>query len=556
MIIRKKRPTTGFPSYELPVTNYQKRMKKAFSLLTISWAILFYSCTTKGTNWDVDAYAPVAETTMDLTNMIGNDNLQTYGDSSLWLNVDVNAYTFQLDTLTQLPDLSTPYSYTSPISFSFPAGNSLAPFEIPINLSATGTELRESQIKSGFLQLDLKSTNAQRLVFVYSIPAATLGGIPFTFTDTVRGLNPGEDTVYYSQSFNVAGYHLNTTGPNNDQLNTFSAYITVSTIAGDPNMSITMNQMLFKVVNKMVDIVPFYGKGYLGQLDLSQNNITADLDAMRMFRSGVVDIEQLSLWLTVHNTMGAELRFKPLYLKAKNTNSGTIIPLVHSGIGNTVNINRAFETGNMSSPINPVLYTYAINSGNSNIESMVELLPDKIDFSANIQLNPYGNVGGYTDFYYTDYPAYVQMKLQAPLKFSISNLLMVDTIDNPFSSLDLVDNIKDGQFVIRAENKFPLEVRLQLYTLDNAGITTDSLLVNDLIAAAPVNANDRVVNPVISELIATVSPANLQHLKLAKNIRLKAMFNTLPVSSGRMQMYSDYYLKIKLIADIKYNIAL
>ncbi len=187
---------------------------------------------------------------------------------------------------------------------------------------------------------------------------------------------------------------------------------------------------------------------------------------------------------------------------------------------------------------------------------MVELLPDQIEFSGDIQLNPYGNISGYTDFYYPDYPANIQMQLQAPLKFSIGNLMLVDTIDNPFAGIDLMDNIKDGQFIVRAENKFPLESKLQMYMLDNAGVITDSLLVDDIIAAAPVNAGNRVVNPLTSQLIADVDPIKIQNLKSADKIKLKVFFNTLPSAAGRLQMYSDYYLKIKLIADIKYNIVL
>jgi len=533
-------------------------MKRTFFVILVSWATLFYSCTTNGTNWDVDAYAPVVETTMDLTNMIGADNVQVNGDSSMWLNVDVNAFTFELDTLAQLPNLEILYTYAWPFTTpgTLTAGITLPTFEIPIDLSGSNFELRESTIKSGHLQLDVKSTNSERLVLNYTIPDATLGGNPFTFTDTVRGLNPGEDTVINHFDFNVAGYKLITTGPNHNEHSKFSAYLTVSSIAGDANMPIAGSQVLFRVNNKMVDIIPLYGKGYLGQLDLSQNNITANLEVMQMFKSGVVDIEQLSLGLTIYNYIGADLRFKPTVLKVENSNSGTFLNLIHSSMGNTVNLSRAYETGNNANPVNPYIYTYNINSGNSNIESMVELLPDKIDFSATMQLNPYGNISGYNDFYYTDYPAYIRMQLQAPLKFSINNLLMVDTLDNPFSTLDILNNIQDGQFIIRAENKFPLEAKLQIYTLNDIGTITDSIMVNDIIAAAPVNAMDRVTTPVTSELIASVVPTKITHLHNAKKIKLKAFFNTLPSSSGRMQMYSDYYLKIKLIADIKYNIEL
>lgn len=532
-------------------------MKKILSLQLIIWAILLSACTTKGTSWDVDAYAPVAETTMDLTNIIGDQNVQALSDSALWLNIDATAYTFDLDSLAQFPTFEAPFVYVWPsFGVTVPAGSSLPPIESPIDLAATGFELREVKLKSGKLKLSMKSTNSQRLIFTYSIPVASKGGVSFSFTDTIPGLAAGEDTVFYYNEFDVADYTIITTGPGNDELNTFSANIAISSIAGDPDMPIVTGQVLFSLNNRMENIVPEYGKGYLGQYDFSQNNSTGYIDVMKSFRSGLIDVEQLSLNLVVHNTIGADLRFKPIYLKAINSNSGSFINLTHPGMGNTVNINRAFETGNILNPINQVYYTYSFNSGNSNIESIVELLPDQIDFSADMKLNPYGNIGGYTDFYYTDYPAHIQMQLQAPLKFSINQLLFVDTMSNPFANLDIIDNINDGQFVIRAENKFPISFNLQLFTLDATGATTDSLMVNDLIQAASVNAFNRVTTPTTTELIATVDATKINHLKSATNIRIKGLFNTIPASAGRLQMYSDYYLKIKLIADIKYHIVL
>jgi len=92
--------------------------------------------------------------------------------------------------------------------------------------------------------------------------------------------------------------------------------------------------------------------------------------------------------------------------------------------------------------------------------------------------------------------------------------------------------------------------------MDGSYTITDSLFANTLVAAAPVNANDRVVQPLTTELIVAVTPARIQQLKNASYIQLKANFNTVPSSSGRLQFYSDYYMIIKMIADIKFNIAL
>jgi len=532
-------------------------MKNFAKLLLISWAAILAGCTTKGTNWDIDAYAPVAETTLDLTKLIGDNNIQSMTDSALWLNVDADVFTFSIDTLADFSSFSNVYDYSWPyFTTSIPGGTALTPINIPITFANSSVSLREIKFNKGILTLNIRALNQQRIRFTYNIPAATKNGNPFTFTDTLPGLQPGQDTVRYSVDLDLSDYTLVTTGPANDQFNTFSPNIVLETIAGDPNTDLVYNALLFSLRSDLNNVELVYGKGYLGQFNLTQNQLDADLEMMRSFTSGAVDIEQLSLNLIIHNTIGADLRFKPMSLVVKNTNQNTTLSLIHPQMGQTANINRAFETGNPLNPVNATLYTYSFNSGNSNIESLVELLPDKIEFSGDAKLNPNGNLGGNTDFYYPGYPAKIQMQLQAPLKFKIDQLTFVDTLDNPFANLDIMDNVTDGEFIIRAENKFPLEMKLQVFTLDNQGAITDSVLVNDIITAALLNSFNRVENPVNTDLHAPVDAAKIYNLKNASKIKIKAMLNTLPSSSGRLQMYSDYYLKIKLIGDIKYHVVL
>lgn len=529
-------------------------MKKVISFLLLNWAILLIGCTTQGTSWDVDGYAPVVETTLDLNKLFGDENIQVNGDSSVWINATVDAFTFNLDTATEFPSFVTPFEFLWAFTpFVFPPNTNIPTQVVPIDLATTMVTLREIRLKEGKLRLTVKSTATKQLIFTYYVPAATLGGNFISFTDTLPALNPGEDTVYYVREFDVSGYRIDLTGPNFNDANTFSAYVDVTTTDSLP---LTTGQVVFTIMNEMIGIVPSYGKGYLGEYDFSQTNISSRIEEMKIFQSGIVDIEQMNLILKVINTIGAEARFKPEYFQAINNRTGSFINLTHPEMNTTVNLNRATETGVSANPVSPSVHTYYFNSINSNLEQIIELLPDEIKFSAQMKLNPYGNISGYNDFYYTDYPARVEMNIQAPLRFSINQLMLLDTIDNPFTSLDILDNVIDGEFIIRAENKFPLELQLQLYSLDELGAVTDSVLVNDIIPAAPVNAMNRVETPVSEDLVVLVNSQKINNLKTASSIKLKATVNTIPVAAGRLQMYIDYYLKIKLIADIKYHIEL
>jgi len=119
-----------------------------------------------------------------------------------------------------------------------------------------------------------------------------------------------------------------------------------------------------------------------------------------------------------------------------------------------------------------------------------------------------------------------------------------------------LDPISDGEFIVRVENKFPLSSDLQMYLMDGGYNITDSLFANTLVAAAPVDVNDRVTQPITTELSISVDANKIQLLKNAQYIKFKANFNSVPSASGRLQFYSDYYMLLKMIADVKFNIAL
>jgi hypothetical protein len=92
--------------------------------------------------------------------------------------------------------------------------------------------------------------------------------------------------------------------------------------------------------------------------------------------------------------------------------------------------------------------------------------------------------------------------------------------------------------------------------LDGSGLVMDSLFANTYVAPAPVDINNRVTQALTTDLNITVNQNKIQLLKTASKIKLKALFNTAPSTAGRLQFYSDYYMIIRMIADVKFNIAL
>lgn len=532
-------------------------MSKKLSLILIAITITLLSCSVDGTNWDVDATAPVVETKLDLTNLIGDDNLSIGTDSSVNIAVDAPLYTFNIDTLSNLPLAKSVYAYTWTYpTVTLPGGAGIPGLASSLDITGTDIRLSRFDIKRGKLRCTFKSNLSQPLIFKYYIPAVTKNGVMLEIIDTLPGKTSPADTVVAVVDFVIDDYDINLTGSMGDDFNSLTAFVDVMTIAGNPGVTITNGQTLFKTESEIIELTPKYAKGYLGQYNFNQANTTTTLEALQMIRSGLVDVENINLALTFHNTIGSDISFHPIEIKATNTRNGQMLDLTHSVIGTTVNINRAIENLSVLNPVTESNFTFNINSGNSNIEQILELLPDQLSLLADVELNPFGNTGGYTDFFYYDYPTYIQMQLNMPLKLSATDLLLVDTIENPFADIEILDPVSDGELIVRVENKFPIESDLQLYLLNSAGVVIDSLFTNTLVAAAPVDINNRVIQAQTTDLTIPVNSQKIQLLKTASQIELKALFNTQPSAAGRLQFYSDYYMIIRMIADVKFNIAL
>lgn len=532
-------------------------MMRKFSFVFCILSLVLFSCSTKGTNWDVDVMAPVVETKLDLTNLIGSNNLSIAQDSAVSIAVDVPLYTFSFDTLSNLSASKNIYSFVwAGPTITVPGGTTLLGQTSDLDLNSGDIKLSRFDVKKGKLRCTLKSTLSQRLIFRYYIPNATKGGVMLEFVDTLAGAITSSDTVIFVREFIIDDFQFNLTGANGDDFNSLTAYLDVSTIVGDPGTLMTNGQTLYKTETELIEITPDYAKGYLGQYNFNSTNAVTNFSELQMVQSGLIDIENINLNLVFHNRIGADISFNPTEIKATNTRTGQVVILTHSSIGTSININRAIENLNPLNPVTESNNTINITSVNSNIEQFIELIPDQLSLLSDVRFNAYGNTSGYADFFYYDFSTYIQLQLNMPLKFSATDLLLIDTIDNPFFNLGSLDPIHDGEFIVRVENKFPLESDLQLYLLDQAGTITDSIFANTIIAAAPVDANDRVIQSISTDLIMSASAANIQKLKSAVKIQIKANFNTIPVSSGRLQFYSDYYMLIRMIADVKFNIAI
>lgn len=532
-------------------------MRKIFNIsitAVASWIIT--SCTFIGTNWDIDGMGPVIETTFDLSQAIGDENLAYQPDSAVFINFNDTVYTIDLDSLAAVPDTFYLYNilWTFP-NFTIQPGTALPAIPIKIKFGVSNRiNMTAARIKSGMLRVKIRSVIPRNVTVQYTIPLATLNGTPFSLTETLPASAPGDTTVF-ERYIDLQNYYVDLRGPNQNEYNVLYLYFSPTFDANGDPFPVTTNQFLFSAENTLMKIKPFYAQGYVKPATESVNSNFLSLGTSKYIKGGLLDIDSVRLGVKFINTIGVDLRIRFDQIRSINDLTGVQKYLTHPIIGNYINLQMAQNLNNLNNPVQHYDYILWFTPQNSNLDQLIENIPDRLRMNALLEVNPLSNTTANNNFFYTNRPPKIAVTLQAPLKFSVYQLQFVDTIMNPvFDELQL-DRFQSGTFTLVAENKFPLGFSLQLYPLNNVGIPIDTLLADNFVAPAPVNANLRVEQPITSTLTLPFDENKVQNIKQAERMLLRARFTTVP-NLQLLQMYSDYYLRLKLLADVKYRVVL
>lgn len=533
-------------------------MKKTFSHLFFLFAIICIqcSCSLDGTSWDIDGKGPVLQTQFDLSQAIPDPHLQYAADSAIMLNFYDTVYTVDVDSIAYIPDSSYLFNITWTLpNINLQPGVSLPAFPIKIRFGIhERIKLNAARIKSGRLKIKIKSVIPRKINIQYNIPNATYYGIPFSLSETIPAASAG-DTIVYSTQLNLKDYYVDLRGPNLNEYNVLYIYLTPTLNENEPALPLSTGQFLFSTENTLEKVNPFYAQGFVVPATDSINSNIIDLGTSRYIRSGILDIDSIRMGITLVNTMGVDMRLKIDKFRSINDATGQQIELTHPIINSFINLQTAQNTYNTTNPVLPYNYTLWLTPQNSNLDQLIENIPDRFRINSIAQINPMGDATADNNFFYTTVPPRFIFHIQAPVKFSVYQIQFIDTLDNPLFEEIEIEKFLSGEFRIIAENKFPLALAANIYTLDDAGLLTDTLFTQSLISPAPVNAANRVTFPLISNLLAPFNEAKIKNITSARRIVIKARFNSVP-NLQLLQMYSDYYLKLKILADVKYRITL
>ena len=523
--------------------------KKALYTSVIFLLLVFFSCRKEieKASWDTEVLTPLITATFDVSNLLPDSILHENPDSSLEIVYSKGIYNFDIGNLFVIPDTNLHAFYSIPFNFSLSPGQVIPfPSTSETVYQLPGIELKTFTVKAGKVSFRVKSRVREVTNFVYSIPCATLGGVPFSVKIDVPA-RIGNIPGIYDKQFDLSGYTINLTGPNGSKVNDIytTLSVAISPLATDTVLVTPFDSLI--IDNSFSDILPRYAKGYLGQNTIEIPNTQTNLNFFDRI-GGNVKLEAIKFDLSLENYIGVDARATLKNLKAINTNTNKTVSLITNS--SSININRAVDNG--GSPI-PSHANFPLTTGNSNIKDLIEILPNKMEYQLKVNMNPLGNISGSNDFIYTDKLLNGFLDMRIPLSFIANNLTLTNTLNLAISSGDN-RNINSGNLTLYANNGFPFDATIQLYLLNENGVITDSLAgANSTIFQAPVNTQLKVTDKRLTKLIFPVNQEKMTRLYNTKRVLFKVKFNT-SSQPQYIKIYDDYTLDIKLTGDFNYTL--
>ncbi len=414
-------------------------------------------------------------------------------------------------------------------------------------------QLKEAVVDGGQIAIDLFSTLQDSVHFTYKLPNATLNGVPFEISHTLPPAPPG-GVSQYSSTYSFAGYHLDMRGDlsiGQDTVNTMFNIFQARVDSTGQMRTLSTADSLFADI-RFEQLRPSYARGYLGQDTFNFGPSSVYIDLFKNINATNFQLQDVKMSFDIENNIGLDGDVLLQNLKSVNTRNNQTVVLSGSALNNPIVIPRAIDPGGFNAiPSIPTYANYVLSGSNSNAPAFVSNLPDRIDYSLELHTNPQGNQN-YIDFIYLDKLMKFDLNLEIPLHFLADDLTLMDTVEITVNAIDL-SRIQSGTLTLIANNGFPFDAKVQLFVLDQFNNITDSLFTNNIILAAPINANGRVTEKKRSKLVMPVSQDQIYaFLNDAKRIKVISHFTTKPVGQT-VRIYSDYQLDLKLTGDFNYR---
>jgi len=386
-------------------------------------------------------------------------------------------------------------------------------------------EIRKAIFQNNNVFFKLQHALDEDVMFTITIPNWTLDGVPFTQTYTVPP-RFNEADIHNTESTSLDGYLFLPIA------NSLSfEYTAVDSEGNDVDMEFTAMKL---------DFLNFeYVEGYFGTRVFDLQGDVIDVGLFDKWVSGGLEFEDPRVSIRVENAFGfpVETDFKKLEFK-------TITGLTYEIESSIIDEGVAFNYPSLDEVGQTKITAFDFNNTNSNIQQIFVDKIASVRYDIDALANPNGDptVSGFlnNESYFR-----IDVSVDLPLKGTINELIVSDTLDFDLSEIEDVENA-EFKFVIG--NDFPATVNVQAVILDVNNSPIDVVFDGEGITlpAAALGSDGRTVDGDSFVEFVDIPADRLNTIKDGERIVLVAFIDSKNVSDDFLWLYSDYEIDFKL----------
>ena len=509
------------------------------------FTLAFSSCR-KSTDlhWDSDLLVPIMHTSLDVWDVFGDTNVVESPDQRMSVVLEEVVELLDPDKVIEVYDTLAEDVFNIPLYLKYAPGDQLTKTESSVSMDLGDMELTYARARVASMKFYVTNSIQQPLRVKYELLSSDKDGKPYEVIEDVPAATSSGPS-YSVKTIHLDGFNMDMTG-DGTQVNTVVSRTTVWLHPDADSIWITPNDTVI-IISTFDEMKIDYARGYFGQKSYAGKG-SSSLNIFNSFKAGSFDLDRVNAQLKISNYAGMDVQMSLNKMSTYNSKTNQEILLNDPIIGDLLNIDRAHENGPTIEDVKPTIRKYAIV--NSNLDELVELMPDSFLFDVSAVINPLGNVSAGNDFLYFQKAVEASVSLEIPLKFSAEGLQIED-----YSSMNFDDNekLKSGELIVYAENSFPMDLDIQFYILDQDRNIVDSLFTQKThIVSAIIDAQGYVKQASKNVLNIPLDEHKILLLRKYTNLLIRAEVNT--ANHKSYQLYQNHKLDIRIVGDVKYEL--
>ena len=515
------------------------------TLVAITFLIVTTRCTKwEEISWDVGISGPLLKTSIDIHDIIPDSFLAGDCYNRAYIDFRQKVYELTQDTLFNMDQSLTSLAYNLPVNLTIQPGQQIIKTSEETVFSFHDAEIRKIKVDKGEVRIRITNPVKEPVVFDYTIPGATRNGIPFSAKVTVPAGTVSQKGVK-EWDVNIDGYDLDLTGLSGFEANTI--FVTIDAVI-DPSANAVLvtpaDTLTIDATFKSLMIAEAYG--YFGNHRITSGTQSVQLKIFDFFTGGSLEIDSVSASLVVSNGAGIDVRIVMNSIGVINSGINQAISLADPFIGVPVNLGRA-TMNSVTGEVTAQEHRFVFNP--TTIRSMIELMPDKLEYDIEFEINPLGNVSFGNDFLKSSSPLNTWLEMSAPIAFSAKGLTFSRIVDFSFKT----EEVKNGSLFLITENSFPFDARVSLRMIDDAGLIIDSLLPAGTVIAGNLLHPDLIL-PVRSVIEVPCDHRRINNLLRTRKMEIEVILDTKP-DGTIVRLKSDYHMKVVVSTNINTTIS-